>query len=507
MRETATPGAARSAPHPIITAPLSALFWVIFGLGAALRLIGLHKGIWLDEYTSLMLARHEPFLAAIRLDDHPPLYYVLLRLVLSAADSEPAARLLSVVFGVLTLFTLMVWVRRYSLTAGILAGLIGATAPILLRFSQELRSYPILLLATALAFYFAMAIVAEPARLGHYLGLTCAFVLAVMSQLVGPGVVIMALVYMLASGLDRRRVRRAWLGAAILIPAAVFLYHYFVFSQRTFDSWWMPPLSLDLVLDVTRGLFDTDTYFALVRQAQLVAPQTAPVIDFVLKMLLVLVLVGLPFGQWRKTVPLALSAATYVGMVTLITLLGRHIFWSRTLLPSLIPLVAFVAVQTSTIQLPEIRRTALAGIVGVCLVTGLTWAVYAGWRPVEPYSPYMRRVESEWQANSLLVIYPSYIEGPALYGAPELPQENIVSLAYDFDQPTTEPELERRLAQVAAAPGASAVFLLARDDIVTQQKGARLHDLQAALARSFGAPVEVDADGIISLRVYRRESP
>ncbi|MFN8496257.1 MAG: glycosyltransferase family 39 protein [Anaerolineae bacterium] len=486
-----------------INARLSALFWVVFGVGAALRLVGLNKGIWLDEYTSLVLARQADFLAALRLDDHPPLYYVLLRLALAASDTEAAARLLSVAFGIPTLLLLMLWLRRYSLRAGILGGLIGATAPILLRFSQELRSYPILLFATVLAFYFALAVVTRPEEAHNYIGLTVAFVLAVMSQLVAPAVVVMVLVYMLASGRDLRRARWTWLLAAILVPAAVFLFHYFVFSQRSFDGWWMPPLSLDLVSNVSRGLFDTDTYFAAVRQAQIAFPRIARPVDFALKMLLVLIVVGLPFGGWRKTAPLAAATASYVGLVTLITLFGRHIFWSRTLLPSLIPLVAFVAVQTTTIRVPEIRRATLAGVVGVCLVSGVTWAGYAGWRPVEPYGPLAQLIENAWRPNSLLLIYPSYIEGPTLFSASSLPRDSILSLAYDYDEPTIEAELDERLAQVSATPTPGAVFLLARDDAVTQAKGTRFRDLQAELARRFGAPVEIDADGIISLRVYR----
>ena len=199
------------------------LFWGVFGLGAALRFVGLDKGIWLDEYTSIVLAHNEQFIAGLRLDDHPPLYYILLRAVLSISDSEPAARLLSIAFGIAMLFTLMVWLRRYSLAAGVVGGLIGGTAPTMLRFSQELRSYPILLFGTVLGFYFAAAIVAQPARLSNYLGLAMGLLLAVMSHLVGPAVVVMTLVYLLTSEPNWRRFKWTWLACAILAPALLFV--------------------------------------------------------------------------------------------------------------------------------------------------------------------------------------------------------------------------------------------------------------------------------------------
>ena len=478
------------------------LFWVVFGLGATLRFVGLDKGIWLDEYFSIVLAHKDQFIAALRLDDHPPLYYILLRAVLSISDSEPAARLLSVVFGIATLLTLMLWMRRYSLAASILAGLIGGTAPVMLRFSQELRSYPILLLGTALGFYFAEAIVTQPARISNYLGLAIGFLLAVMSHLVGPAVVVMTLVYLLAGKPDWRGLKWVWLSYAVLAPALLFLFHYFIFSERDFANWWMPPLSLSLVVSVMRSLFDPDMYFSAVRFAGAVSSSGALMLDLIFKAVLVIAVASLPFGNWRKTMPLAASTATYVSIVVLITLFGRHIFWSRTLLPSLISLTGFVAVQLTNIRMPEIRYAALASTTAVCLIMGVTWAGYTGWQPVEAYKQIGQLIAKRWQPNSLLFIYPSYIAGPIRFTTPDLPQSGIVPLDYDFDPPSTEIEIEQRLSQALAASTPGEVFLLAREDDVIKQEGTRYQDVQDQLGRHFGDASEVDSEGMLSLRVY-----
>jgi hypothetical protein len=44
----------------------------VLGIGIGLRLLGLDKGIWLDEYASLSLVSKMDFLQALRYDDHPP---------------------------------------------------------------------------------------------------------------------------------------------------------------------------------------------------------------------------------------------------------------------------------------------------------------------------------------------------------------------------------------------------------------------------------------------------
>ena len=45
----------------------------------ALRLIGLSKGIWLDEWLSIRTSGSADLMGALRSYDHPPLYFVLLR--------------------------------------------------------------------------------------------------------------------------------------------------------------------------------------------------------------------------------------------------------------------------------------------------------------------------------------------------------------------------------------------------------------------------------------------
>ncbi len=89
------------------------------------------------------------------LDNHPPLYFVLLRLVvLAAGDSEFALRFLSTAAGVLVVAMLYRCGRtlldRWS---GALAALLGTLSPLYLWYQQEARPYTLATLWGILSFY------------------------------------------------------------------------------------------------------------------------------------------------------------------------------------------------------------------------------------------------------------------------------------------------------------------------------------------------------------------
>ena len=69
-------------------------------MALVIRLMGLGKGIWLDEHHSLKFALSQNFLQKVRLSTHPPLYYFLLKLWSKASLREEFLRPLSVAFGI-----------------------------------------------------------------------------------------------------------------------------------------------------------------------------------------------------------------------------------------------------------------------------------------------------------------------------------------------------------------------------------------------------------------------
>ncbi len=135
--------------------------WLSLGavaLGFALRLYRLgDKNIWWDEGLATWAVR-QGFLAMTRWtagDVHPPLYFWLLwpwwRLT---GDSEFALRFITVVVGTLTIAAVIILGRFIAGRAvGVLAGLLLATAPFHVWWSQEMRMYALAGLLLTLALY------------------------------------------------------------------------------------------------------------------------------------------------------------------------------------------------------------------------------------------------------------------------------------------------------------------------------------------------------------------
>jgi len=114
------------------------------------------KTLWLDEAFSVWLARHplgEMIAWIARIDQHPPLYYLLLHFWIGLVGDGPAAvRLLSALLSTLTIPAMYLLGRRLlGPAAGVLAALILALSPFHVRFAQETRMYALLMLNASLA--------------------------------------------------------------------------------------------------------------------------------------------------------------------------------------------------------------------------------------------------------------------------------------------------------------------------------------------------------------------
>ncbi len=87
-------------------------------------------------------------------DNHPPLYFILLRcIILAAGDSEFAMRFLSLAAGVLVVPLLYRCGSRFGVLAGVWAAALGAASPLYLWAQQEARPYALGLVLVVLSFY------------------------------------------------------------------------------------------------------------------------------------------------------------------------------------------------------------------------------------------------------------------------------------------------------------------------------------------------------------------
>lgn len=149
---SATKGHAATA----LVAP--ALVAALTALGLALRLRGLvvpWRDIWIDEAFSIWLAQLAPWHAVqviAQVDQHPPLYALLLHLWLLPRDDPWWARLSSVLAGTAAIPVAALLgraVRGWRL--GVVAAALVACSPILVRYSQEVRMYALVSLLVFLS--------------------------------------------------------------------------------------------------------------------------------------------------------------------------------------------------------------------------------------------------------------------------------------------------------------------------------------------------------------------
>jgi len=144
----------------------------VYGLGA--------QSFWWDESLSLQRANYDlPLVLSneivltdatrqvVTLDNHPPLYFLLLHFVVKlTGQSEFALRFPSLAFGVLTV-PLLYAVGKYLFDdrrVGLLAALFGAISPLYLWYSHEARMYTMLTFLGLLSFYSLLKILTPKVR-------------------------------------------------------------------------------------------------------------------------------------------------------------------------------------------------------------------------------------------------------------------------------------------------------------------------------------------------------
>ncbi|MGH2894506.1 MAG: glycosyltransferase family 39 protein, partial [Solirubrobacteraceae bacterium] len=129
----------------------------LVGVAAALRFYGIgHQGFWFDEANTAQLVQFSPgkMLGLIpHSESTPPLYYcvawVWARLW---GDGEAGLRSLSAVAGVIVVpVAYVTGARLMTRRAGLIAAALTAFSPLLTWYSQEARSYSMLVLLTALS--------------------------------------------------------------------------------------------------------------------------------------------------------------------------------------------------------------------------------------------------------------------------------------------------------------------------------------------------------------------
>jgi hypothetical protein len=138
-----------------------ASWWVVIitMVGGFLRVFMLGtKGMWLDETFSVWMASHsvpDMLQWIVKIDQHPPLYYLLLHYWMAQYGDTPYyARLLSALFGAATIPIIYLIGKRMSgAVMGLAAAVLLALSLFNIYFAQETRMYTLLTFNAAVAIY------------------------------------------------------------------------------------------------------------------------------------------------------------------------------------------------------------------------------------------------------------------------------------------------------------------------------------------------------------------
>jgi hypothetical protein len=460
----------RALPHLTIVLLLAALI---------LRLMGLNKGIWVDEWSSIYISQGGGILdalARLRYYDHPPTYYMMLHLWLQLGNSEFFLRLPSVFMGIGTVFVTMMWLRLYSSLASVLVGVLLGTAPMLLRYSQEIRDYPLLLLATSLTFLFVSIVKNKPEKTPGYIGLGLSLAFAVATHLVGVFLVLPVCAFLYTLPSQGKGIRWSKVIFTLSIPIATFilLYFFFLLNLNKSSGWWVPQVSPSTIALTASGLFGLSTFpwSWIVERAAIVA--------------LPLFAMALAFGNWRSSTPFLLAAITYWLQVIAYSVLITPILLDRVLLPSLIPLAGFVAIQIASTKRKSLRIALIAACIVLSLASALNWTVRRSWEPIEPWKQMSSLLESQWAGNGLLVFYPDYCAGPVQYYFTRLQPVLTLQVRPKTQEEELGPLISSKVDSLNKNLEEPDVFLVVRYDTDTSKDTDTLLGLLSDLKKQIG---------------------
>jgi mannosyltransferase len=138
-------------------APWLVIFITLVGGWLRVLMLGT-KGMWLDETFSVWLANQsvgDMLQWTVKIDQHPPLYYLLLHYWIALQGDTPYyVRLLSVLFGAGTIPMIYLIGKRLSgALVGLAAAVFLALSPFHIYFAQETRMYTLLTFNAAVAIY------------------------------------------------------------------------------------------------------------------------------------------------------------------------------------------------------------------------------------------------------------------------------------------------------------------------------------------------------------------
>lgn len=455
-------------------------------LSLGLGLIGLNKGLWSDEYSTIRKISYQSIceiLQELKDDVHPPLYYILLYFWGKLRENEEFLRLFSLFLNIGTLGVVISWLKSYSRLASLLAAFYLATTPIMLRYSQELKGYSLLVFATALAFYCASYVIGNANKNLGYFGLTLSLTIAVSTHLVGvmlihsvgTFVAIQILLY-------RKNFNLIKVFIALVIPCLIFVYFNFFWLNKLQDIkntwWWMPPVDSHLISSTGKYLFGLSSLY--------LPMALIPLLTFIF---FALIAISLIFGNWKISFPFLIATVIFWLDIIVYSIIDSPIFYYRILLPSLIPLTGFLSLQIATIKARKIKIASIICLTILGLIYTGNWITNQAHKPIEENRQVAQMVESEWRHNDLILFYSGYNGGTISYYFNNIPDEAQIFIWNPLDIKEIEKGIHDQIITVNKGVKPLNIFLI---DLFNGGNSGDYNDLLSIIESEIGAPLIVN---------------
>lgn len=369
--------------------------WIFWGsillLALVWRLLGItDTEVWRDEATTIIHTQDrwlDLLLRLPRVEDTPPLSFLIFKAWSTFSGQEVFLRLLPVLFGVAWVDVVMRTARLIEPRAWWAAGLLAAFSHVPVHFSQEIRVYSQLLLITSLCLWAAERMLRSQSPRRWLLLVAGLSVLAGHSHLAGVFIMPAVAIYLLVRGYPRwREFLRAGpiaLWFAGVLPLIWFARYWSQYRATAIDGWWIPPLTFSralYILESFTGIAAVSSWAALDPTDQAMWPAFA-LERMILVALITLIALGLASAKRRTAVvALLLSGTTFLACLWVSGLVTLPNVLDRTVLPAWTPVILALGVASAS---GEPKRLRPAGMAAVVLLAGIwaggwVWQVYSG---------------------------------------------------------------------------------------------------------------------------------
>jgi 4-amino-4-deoxy-L-arabinose transferase-like glycosyltransferase len=351
----------------------------IVTLGAALRFSTLGvQSYHHDEIITVARVLPGGFIHMLRRvresESNPPLYYVVAWTWAKAfGTGEVGLRSLSALLGTATIPVAFLAGREaLDDRAGLVAAALAAVNPMLIWYSQEARSYAMLILFSALSLYFFLRALHSDGRSG-LLGWALASAAALCSHYFAGFAIAIEAVWLLVALSERRRAAALAVAATALVGAA--LVPLLLSQVNGTHIGWIASMPLpDRLLETGVSFLAGETGHVIAQPAR---PGYAIVpVAFVALAVFLLVRSGSARERHRALPPLIVALGA-IAAATIVALAGKDYLIERNLLTALPPLIIVLAVGLTA------RRLGWAGpgLAGALCAYWIVFGVYVALTP------------------------------------------------------------------------------------------------------------------------------